>query len=211
MPKDLIVIGSAIVMISLVTLIFDRFKKGKKLEYFINNLVCVAISGFLFAMSIPDFRSIRVPRNTAGKSCISNQRQLLAAIEMYQANEHVIISDNLNDEELIKLQNDYLIKNKYIKEAIIKPSTYNKCIYKIKDSTIYCLEHGSCDFDSPLYTEGFPTYDNGKAKKEFEENVEKAQKKSDEKRSHEKISLIIAFISLIPVIKYSIFFFMSLG
>ena len=190
----------------LLSLLLDKFKKEKRSIYIINSMIYCAISGIFFAMAIPNYRANFIPSNTSGKGCLSRQRVLSGAIERYQYDKNVTLPENLDKDELIKFQKESLIKEKYLKELINK-SSRQECEFEIKDGFLYCREHGSHDYSSPLYTEGFPTYDNGKAKKEFNEQVEKATKKREEKRKTEKNAFMFGIIALLPVIKYSIFFF----
>ena len=197
-----------IYIITIFVIIFtflEKYKKDNRNSYAINSMICCAISGIFFAMAVPNYRANFIPSNKSGKACLSRQRVLSGAIEKYQYDKNITLPENLDKDELIKFQKESLIKEKYLKELINKISR-QECEFEIKDGFLYCREHGSHDYSSPLYTEGFPTYDNGKAKKEFNEQVEKATQSREEKRKTEKNALILAIITLLPVIKYSIFF-----
>lgn len=194
-----------IIIFVIIFSFIEKYKKENRQSYAINSMICSAISGIFFAMAIPNYRANFIPSNTSGKGCLSRQRVLSGAIERYQYDKNVTLPENLDKDELIKFQKESLIKEKYLKELINK-SSRQECEFEIKDGFLYCREHGSHDYSSPLYTEGFPTYDNGKAKKEFNEQVEKATKKREEKRKTEKNAFMFGIIALLPVIKYSIFF-----
>ncbi|MBQ3643296.1 MAG: hypothetical protein II961_01750 [Candidatus Riflebacteria bacterium] len=196
-------------IITIFVIIFtflEKYKKDNRNSYAINSMICCAISGIFFAMAVPNYRANFIPSNTSGKGCLSRQRTLYGAIQDYQYDKKVTLPENLNKDELIKFQKECLIKEKYLKELINKISR-QECVFEIKDGDLYCREHGSHDATSPLYTQGFPTYDDGKAKKEFNELVEKATKKREEKRKTEETAFMFGIIALLPVIKYSIFFF----
>ena len=101
--------------------------------------IILAITAVLFFINenIPKFGSPR--SNRYQKHCFSNQRVLLGAVEIYNMDHTVFITD-LNYETI-----DLLIKSKYLKA---NPSDGCECEYFTEgdlsaDGYIYCLNHGS--------------------------------------------------------------------
>ena len=97
-------------------------------------------------------QSVFARRNDRLKSCYSNQRVILGAIEMYNMDSSIMI------EELNNHTMQLLIDGKYLKE---KPTTYdNHCEYSSKgnlteDGEIYCKYHGSFTYNEEKKT-GIP-------------------------------------------------------
>ena len=197
-----------ILILVICSLFLDKFKKENRGSYFFSFIVYLGCSAFFFAASNHNFRLNQIPFNDQGKRCISRQRDLNSAIRRYQIEKKISLPDNFNQDELIELQKDYLIKGKYIKN-LINDISRKECVFEIKDGFLYCREHGSHDLDSPFYTEGFPTYDNGKSKKEFLEKVELVKKKREEQVNNEKNSFKLAILFLLPSLKIFIFFIKS--
>ena len=101
---------------------------------------------FLFAVYTPLFARREVNRE---KSCFSNQRLLLGAIEMYNMDNSEMLHD-LNDNV-----QDILIRGKYLKgDNILRcPETSANGKYYsqgdlCEDGVIYCDYHGSSEHDS---------------------------------------------------------------
>ena len=100
---------------------------------------------FLFAVYTPLLARREINRE---KSCFSNQRLLLSAIEMYNMDNNEMLH------ELDDNAQDLLIRGKYLKSdrVIICPDSAGKGKYYsqgdlCEDGVIYCDYHGSMDRD----------------------------------------------------------------
>ena len=191
----LLVVG---IGVFIIIVFVEKYKKGERGLNVLNYLICLAISGIFFAMAIPDNRHVRRPY-PALKLCHTAQRILLGAIEMYnEENKNNLFPSNCNKDELEKYEKDLLVKENYLK-SIVEPS--RDCSFEIKDSYLYCLEHGSMDSRSPFYTDGKPV-------KETEIHEPKLEKKSD-KEIEQRDCLISGILVLIASLR--ILYFISLG
>ena len=190
-------------IIFICAILFDRFKKDKRKEYMYDFIVVLVISGILFAMAIPN--SFHNNSNKYLDFCYKAQRILVNAIDIYNIdNKDNLFPQNCNNSEIEKYQKELLLKNKYLKEQVY-PTRY--CSFEIKDSELFCIEHGSCDPNSKYYTKGSPvkgyeyfTKDNDSFRAQIT--------KMNEKEKERYFSLIVAFVGLVAALKYFIFVLM---
>ncbi len=131
-------------------LVFEKHKKGKKVEYFFIFIILICISFILFSMAMPT--SFHDPNVSIRNKCYTNQRILLSAIVSYNMDNTEIFPKDCNDIDLEKFQKELLVNNKYLKEPVY-PSKY--CTFIIIDDDLFCIQHGSFDSDSPHFTNGF--------------------------------------------------------
>ncbi|HNW34108.1 MAG TPA: prepilin-type N-terminal cleavage/methylation domain-containing protein, partial [Candidatus Ozemobacteraceae bacterium] len=97
-------------------------------------MIVIMVISILAAMAVPNFRKAR--EQARDKACYANQRVLLGAVEMYNMDNNVLMT-NLN----IPL----LVKGKYLKGGISKPEV--NCSYTnsgdlTSQGKIYCTLHG---------------------------------------------------------------------
>ncbi|MBR4329196.1 MAG: hypothetical protein IKP71_05025 [Candidatus Riflebacteria bacterium] len=190
-------------LIFICAFLFDRYKKEKRKEYIYNFIVIITICGILFAMAIPN--SFHNNSNKYLDFCYKAQRILVNAIDIYNIdNKDNLFPQNCNNSEIEKYQKELLLKNKYLKEQVY-PTRY--CSFEIKDSELFCIEHGSCDPNSKYYTKGSPVkgYENfTKDNDSFRAQITKMNEKEKERY----FSLIVAFVGLVVALKYFIFVLM---
>lgn len=144
-----------LVIISLIldiyAIFFESHKKDKKSEYFFNFIILLAISVVLFAMAMPSsFHGY----NNSGKilrNCYHNQNALSSAIERYNSDNENQFPINCDFSEVEKYQNELLVKNNYLKQPVNQPK---HCTFIVKDSEVFCLQHGSFDPNSTYFTDG---------------------------------------------------------
>ncbi len=116
------------------------YKKNNKKRAFtvIELLIVIAIIGILAAMAQPPHRSRRYD---SSKSCFSNIRVLLGALEMYNMDHDIMISE-MNETVM-----DILFREKYLKQIPVGPVPRRCKYYNHGDLTdtgvIYCEYHGS--------------------------------------------------------------------
>lgn len=187
-------------LIFICVILFDRYKKGKRKEYVYNFIVILTICGILFAMGIPN--SFHNNSNKYLDFCYKAQRILVNAINIYNNdNKDNLFPQNCNNSEIEKYQKELLLNNKYLMEQVY-PTKY--CSFEIKDSELFCIEHGSYDSKSKYYTKGSPV----KGYENFTKDNDsfRTQKiKMNEKEKERYYSLIVAFVGLVAALKYFIF------
>ena len=189
-------------IIFICAILFDRFKKDKRKEYMYDFIVVLVISGILFAMAIPN--SFHNNSNKYLDFCYKAQRILVNAIDIYNIdNKDNLFPQNCNNSEIEKYQKELLLKNKYLKEQVY-PTRY--CSFEIKDSELFCIEHGSCNPESKYYTDGHPV--EGYTNNKVDESVRNQFKEIENKKKERYYSLIVAFIGLVAALKFFIFIFL---
>ena len=122
------------------------------------NIILIAIILInILALENPSF-AYRAQRASARqKSCFSNQRVLLGAIEMYYMDHNSFFQTYLPGGDFEELQN-LLIKEKYLKSFIEGPEFDCSYGFIVKDSEkfdydIFCKRHGTTatiDMDNPI-------------------------------------------------------------
>jgi Ca-activated chloride channel family protein len=99
-------------------------------------------TGFLplGALAVPNFRKAR--QQSRQKACLANQRVLMGAIEMYNMDHDVMITE-MNDHVI-----DDLVQGKYLKSPIV-PAEQSCCFGSTGpldgDGVIICAEHGTVE------------------------------------------------------------------
>ena len=190
-------------IIFICAILFDRYKKDNRKEYIYDFIVIITICGILFAMAIPS--SFHNDSNKYLKFCYKAQRNLVSAIDLYNTeNKDNLFPENCNNSEIEKYQKELLLKNKYLMEQVY-PTRY--CSFEIKDSELFCIEHGSYNPKSKYYTEGSPVkgYENFlKDNDSYRAQITKMSEKEKERY----YSLIVAFVGLVAALKYFIFVLM---
>ena len=195
--------GLFLILCSLIlfiyAILFERYKKGNKKEYIYNFIILIAMSGILFAMAMPS--SFHNNSNKLLKSCYRGQERLVYAIEKYNSdNQDNLFPENCNDSEIEKYQKELLLNNKYLKEQVYLT---RYCSLEIKDSELFCIEHGSCNPKSKYYTDGHPV--EGYTNNKVDESVRNQFKEIENKKKERYYSLIVAFIGLVAALKFFIF------
>ena len=190
-------------IIIIYVIIFERHKKGKKLEYFFDFIILLAISGVLLAKYIPS--SFHNNSNKYLNFCYKAQMILGNAIARYNSeNKEKIFPENCNNSEIEKYQKELLLNNIYLKEQVY-PTRY--CSFQIQDSELFCLEHGSCNSNSKFFTNGFPVKGFEKQNKDNEQlrnNIKEMNKKEKERN----YSLIVSIFGFAAALKFFIFIFL---
>ncbi len=187
-------------LIFIGVILFDRYKKGKRKEYVYNFIVILTICGILFAMGIPN--SFHNNSNKYLPFCYKAQTALVNAIDKYNTdNKDNLFPENCKNSEIEKYQKELLLNNNYLMEQVY-PTRY--CSFEIKDSELFCIEHGSYNPNSKYYTNGSPV----KGYENFTKDNDsfRTQKiKMNEKEKERYYSLIVAFVGLVAALKYFIF------
>ena len=180
-------------------ILFERHKKEKRKEYIYNLFIIIAISGILFAMAIPG--SFHSNSNKNLQICYNAQKVLVNVIDFYNNNnKDNLFPENCNNSELGKYQKELLLDNKYLKEQVY-PTKF--CSFEIKDSELFCIEHGSYNPKSKYFTDGFPV--EGYTNNSGNESERKEIKNFKNKEKERYYSLIAAIIGLVAALKYFIF------
>ena len=189
-------------LLFIYAIIFGRHKKEKRKEYIYNFIILIVMSGILFAMAIPDF--FHSKKDKYLKLCYSAQKKIVYAIDQYDTNnKDNLFPKNCNNSEIEKYQKELLLDHKYLKEQVY-PTKF--CSFEIKDSELFCIEHGSYNPKSKYYTDGFPV--EGYTNNKVNESIRKGIKEFENKEKERYYSLIVAFIGLVAALKYFIFIFL---
>ena len=180
-------------------IIFGRHKKEKRKEYIYTHFILVFISEILLGMAI--LSSFHSKMNKYLKICYYAQKILVYVIDSYNTdNKDNLFPKNCNNSELEKYQKELLLDNKYLKEQVY-PTEF--CSFEIKDSELFCIEHGSYNPKSKYYTDGFPV--EGYTNINGNESVRKGIKEFKDKEKERYCSFIVGFIGLVAATKYFIF------
>lgn len=191
-----------LLVLLVLSMFLDRFKKEKKTFYISNTVILLIVSGFFFLASIPNLRSNQMP-DRGKKKCFTRQEKLNSAIKRYNTDNKLLFPENCtNSNDFIQYQKDYLIKNGYLQSVV---QSYGNCFYKIENSNLYCIDHGSFDSNSSFYTDGFPVNDNGEIKNEFLKSVKEVEKKLSDQRKRESDAFKLSILLLVAAIKSLIF------
>ena len=183
-------------------ILFERYKKENKKEYIYNCFIVIVICGILFAMAMPS--SFHSKKNKYLEICYNAQKRLVYVIDQYNTdNNDNLFPENCNNSDIEKYQKELLLDEKYLKEKVY-PTKF--CSFEIKDSELFCIEHGSYNPKSKYYTDSFPV--EGYTNNNVNESVRKGIKEFKDKEKERYYSLIVALIGLITALKYLIFIFL---
>ena len=187
---------------TIIYLIFMIKAKLNKTEHIIILITLIICSLYIFNIMNPPFKKHGRPV-AEYKTCFSNQRQFEDALEIYYKS----LPENKDIDELIKVEKDILIPNKYLRYSVTQ--NLIECLYIIKNSELLCLKHGSYKDKSPYFTDGKPlkSYDDYSdlLKKRYENKRQQDEIKRQQSEKTRKYCLVAQFLIGLSVIKTLVF------